>query len=55
VKPFEGKELPYTGKLGAIKTKKYIRRKFYEGTYVMRIIVKPTDQSQVFYFSHKEQ
>ena len=38
-----------------IKNKKYIRRKYYEGSYVVRIVVKPLDKIQVFYFEDDQQ
>lgn len=50
--PFPNRLLAYGGQLGSLKQKSYVRRKYYEGSYVMRIIVKPKEPSRVYYFQH---
>lgn len=50
IDPFEDRWLTYDGTMAELKSKKYIRRKYYEGTYVMRIIVRPSRQGIIYYF-----
>lgn len=50
IDPFEDRWLNYVGTMAELKSKKHIRRKYYEGTYVMRIIVRPSRQWIMHFF-----